>query len=49
VVRFGFAVDSAVQTDLLERELDSQDAYDVQSQTLALRPFQVVTLRVRRA
>jgi alpha-mannosidase len=49
VVRFGFALDSAVQTDLLERELDAQDAYDAQSQTLALRPFQVVTLRARRA
>jgi alpha-mannosidase len=51
-VRFGFAVDAVRQTDLLERELaepDGVDASDPASVRLSVRPFQVVTLRVRRA
>ncbi|QDZ14847.1 alpha-mannosidase [Humibacter ginsenosidimutans] len=51
-VRFGFGAASVVQTDLLERELtepDGVDASDVSGVRLAVRPFQVVTLRVRRA
>ncbi|WP_243062528.1 glycoside hydrolase family 38 C-terminal domain-containing protein [Humibacter sp. RRB41] len=47
-VRFGFAADSVVQTDLLEREPGDADAWDAGTGILSLRPFQVVTLRVRR-
>jgi alpha-mannosidase len=52
-VRLGFAAESVVQTDLLERQLDDTDAdagsYDAGTGILAVRPFQVVTLRVRRS
>lgn len=47
-VRFGFATDGVVQTDLLERELADADAYERETGRLSLRPFQVVTLRVHR-
>ncbi|MGA0566989.1 alpha-mannosidase [Rathayibacter sp. KR2-224] len=48
-MRFGFAVASAAQTDLLEGELAHPDAYDSVTGILSLRPFQVVTLRARLA
>jgi alpha-mannosidase len=52
-VRLGFEAESVVQTDLLERELDdaATDAgsYDAGTGILSVRPFQVVTLRARRA
>jgi alpha-mannosidase len=51
-VRFAFGVDAVRQTDLLECELaepDGVDASDPASVRLSVRPFQVVTLRVRRA
>ncbi|NNC11744.1 alpha-mannosidase [Planctomonas sp. JC2975] len=47
-VHFGFSVASVVQTDLLEDELAAPDGFESATNGLALRPFQVVTLRVRR-
>ncbi len=49
IVRFGFAVEQVVQTDLLENELAEPDGFHVHAGTVSVRPFQVVTLRVRRA
>lgn len=48
-VSFGFALDSVVQTDLLEAELAAPDGYDSSAGILSVRPFQVVTLRARRS
>jgi alpha-mannosidase len=49
-VRFGFAVAGIEPTDLLERPLPTPGvAVDGEIARLALRPFQIVTLRVRRA
>jgi alpha-mannosidase len=51
-VRFGFAAASVIQTDLLETPLVEQDGVDTSDAAavgLDVRPFQVVTLRVRRA
>jgi alpha-mannosidase len=51
-VRFGFGAASVVQTDLLEQELpqpDGVDATDASAVRLSVRPFQVVSLRVRRS
>jgi alpha-mannosidase len=44
----GFELESAVSTDLLERPLDEPGAYEVTGEgiQLALRPFQIVTLRL---
>ena len=48
-IRFGFPVDSVVQTDLLEQRLDDPDGFDADTNILSVRPFQVVTLRIRSA
>jgi alpha-mannosidase len=51
-VGLGFDVDSVWRTDLLERALDSGSgslAVDGGSVRLTLRPFEIVTLRIRRA
>jgi alpha-mannosidase len=44
----GFELESAVSTDLLERPLDEPGGYEVTGEgiQLALRPFQIVTLRL---
>ncbi|MFD7499270.1 alpha-mannosidase [Streptomyces sp. NPDC059832] len=52
VLTAGFPLTSAVETDLLERELDPRgntDAVQADGRTvhLALRPFQILTLRLR--
>ena len=44
----GFDVDEIVETDLLERPLEEPAALTDGDGTLALRPFQIVTLRLRR-
>ena len=44
----GFDVDEIVETDLLERPLEEPGALTGGDGTLALRPFQIVTLRLRR-
>ena len=52
VLRPGFAVSSAEQDDLLERPLGPDSPLDVRSDSsvaLSLRPFQVLTVRLRRA
>ncbi|MCL2515338.1 MAG: glycosyl hydrolase-related protein [Microbacteriaceae bacterium] len=51
-LRCAFPVGDVTQTDLLERELaapDGVDAADPHGVSLSVRPFQVVTLRIRRA
>jgi len=47
----GFAVGSIVQTDLIERETDATSLVSVDggAARLTLRPFQIVTLRLRPA
>ncbi|WP_344484488.1 alpha-mannosidase [Glycomyces endophyticus] len=51
VLDLGFAAASAVETDLLEREVEraAVQGADSGSVSLALRPFQIVTLRLTRA
>jgi alpha-mannosidase len=51
VVSAGFPLAAVTETDLLERPLDGARTYDVaeNSVRLTLRPFEVVTLRLRRA
>ncbi|GAA2167231.1 glycosyl hydrolase-related protein [Humibacillus xanthopallidus] len=44
----GFEADEIVETDLLERPLAQPKALVDPDGTLALRPFQLVTLRLRR-
>ena len=48
-IGFGFPVGSVVQTDLLEQPLDDPDGFDAGTGILSVRPFQVVTLRLRLA
>ena len=50
-VTLDFDVDGVIVTDLIEREIDAPAgfAHDGRSVTLALRPFQLVTLRIRRS
>ncbi|GAB3612026.1 alpha-mannosidase [Humibacter ginsengisoli] len=48
-VGLGFEAASVVQTDLLEQPLEEPDGFDASTGMLSVRPFQVVTLRIRRA
>ncbi|GAB3608904.1 glycoside hydrolase family 38 C-terminal domain-containing protein [Humibacter ginsengiterrae] len=48
-VGLGFEAASLVQTDLLEQPLEEPDGFDASTGMLSARPFQVVTLRIRRA
>ncbi len=50
-VTLDFDVDGVIVTDLIEREIDAPAgfAHDGRSVKLALRPFQLVTLRIRRS
>ncbi|MGN6206444.1 alpha-mannosidase [Humibacter sp.] len=48
-IGFGFPVGSVVQTDLLEQPLEHPDGFDADTNILSVRPFQVVTLRLRSA
>ncbi|MET9972072.1 glycosyl hydrolase-related protein, partial [Streptomyces sp. NPDC006356] len=45
----GFEVADVAATDLLERALPDTPAYDGRRVALRLRPFELVTLRLRRA
>ncbi|HEY7223449.1 MAG TPA: glycoside hydrolase family 38 C-terminal domain-containing protein [Micromonosporaceae bacterium] len=45
----GFEADEVYETDLLERRLDEPRAWQSQTQRLQVRPFQLVTLRIRPA
>jgi alpha-mannosidase len=47
-VGLGFEAASLVQTDLLEQPLEEPDGFDASTGMLSARPFQVVTLRIRR-
>lgn len=48
-IGFGFPVGAVVQTDLLEQPLEHPDGFDADTNILSVRPFQVVTLRLRSA
>ena len=50
-VTFDFEVDDVIATDLIEREIEPPAgfAHDGQSVRFTLRPFQLLTLRIRRA